>query len=153
MATRTAHQAPVLFLGGLAFDYFIDFAVPESVRFTPTQNVVIHKFIGGARQLDILGQDDDTIKWSGLLLGPDASAKAEILDQMVIAGEPQTLTFGQFEETVVVKQVVFDYRGPALIDYAIECYVIQNGEDQIADQNGQAPIDAAGGVADGLPAL
>jgi hypothetical protein len=152
MAISTVHPGPVIFLGALAF---IDFEVPENVRFTPTQNVVIHKFIGGARHLDVLGQDDDTIKWSGTFLGPDASDRAHLLDQYVVGGEPQFLTWGTFGYEVVVKQVTFDYRGPFLIDYAIECYVVSDGLDEGQANGGaqapnatnpQAPLDAAGNV-------
>lgn len=147
MAIATVSPGQVIFLGGLNL---IDFATPSSVRFTPTQNVMIHKFIGGTRHMDVLGEDNDTVKWSGTFLGPTASPDAALMNAYVVGGEPQTLTFGTFAYDVVIKQAAFDYRGPFLIDYAIECYVLQDGKDEdnvVTAFQPQGAVDAAGALA------
>lgn len=108
-------------LGGFIFQ---GFEVPESVSFGGEQQIIKHRFPGGAFALDVLGADDHDVEWSGQMVGPDASARAQQLDAMRRSGAVVDLAWGDFLFPVIVRSFTADYRGRSWIgQYRISCQI------------------------------
>ena len=126
---------------------FTDFAIPESVRSSGPYGMNIHKQPGGARQIDMMGNDPDPFEWSGLLLGPTAQEALDnmaYLEELKVAGDPVVLNYGgmngdTFEYDVVIADLSFNYLAPAMIEYRIKCVPIVNGDNAGANGNPAPP--------------
>jgi hypothetical protein len=97
---------------------------PEQVKFGLKEQIVIHKMVGGARILDMLGDDPEDISWNGFFLGPDAPDLANALYALEQGKELLDLTFGVYSATVVISQLDLVYKKAFWIDYSIVCVVI-----------------------------
>ena len=93
----------VLILGPFEFT---DFAVPERMALGGKQQLIIHKMPGGDRAIDAMGSDDDDRRWSGILWGEDAEAKALTLDAMRRQGTELPFSWGAESRTAVI----FDFK-------------------------------------------
>ena len=112
-----------LLLGGVSFR---DFEVPESIAWGGAQQVTVHKLPGGLRVIDSMGRDDRNSDWSGIFLSADASSRAMQIDQLRIAGDPVSLSWGDFTFDVVITSFNCDYRRDRWIPYQISCTVLQD---------------------------
>jgi len=109
-------------LGGLALS---DMEVPERIAWGGRQQVAVHKFPGGARVIDAMGQDDKPLEWSGYFRGASAVSRAVSFDAIRIAGAPVTLTWGTFSRQVIVTSFECESaNGGFLLPYRISCEVI-----------------------------
>lgn len=116
MATDT------LILGGIVFD---DWSTPADIPFGGKQSLVVHKFAGGQRVVDILGPDEMDIKFTGILWGAPSVAVAMALNGMRQAGNPVALSFGGQSYSVIVQDCVVRLkRFPLYSIYDIECLTV-----------------------------
>lgn len=92
----------------------------------PLQSLAIHKFVGGDRTIDALGQDFPPITWSGLFFGTNAIARLNQLKALAAAGLPQTLLWHSFNYLVLIKDVGADERRQYEIPYHITCEVVSD---------------------------
>jgi hypothetical protein len=90
VALDAAAQDQTILLGDFVFD---GWEVPEKITWGGAQRVNVHKMIGGERVIDSMGPDNADISWSGIFLSPDASLRADQLDQMRKNGELLDLVF------------------------------------------------------------
>jgi hypothetical protein len=106
---------------------FANFEVPQKINFGGQQMLAVHKLIGGQREINAMGRDDDDITWAGLF-GLDGTAvfRARFLDSMRIAGTPIPLTWDQFNYTVVIKEFKCNFERTYQIPYSITCTVVQD---------------------------
>jgi hypothetical protein len=114
----------LLVLGGFVFD---EWSTPETIPFGGKQALKIHKLPGGERVFDLLGPDEDAIKWSGRFWREDAPAMVAALNGMRISGAPVSLSFAGNSYSVVVedfKPRVIRY--PQHYEYSISCEVVKN---------------------------
>lgn len=81
---------------------FYGWEVPEKVTWGGQQRMTVHKFVGGTRWIDVMGQDNADITWSSRFLSPDASARADQLDQLRKAGAQLDLVFAGRYYSVVI---------------------------------------------------
>jgi hypothetical protein len=99
--------------------------VPEKLAWGGAQRATIHKLPGGGRVIDLMGQDDADIKWSGYFQGPQANSRARSIDAMRIAGAPVTLSWPGFTRQVIVSEFsCSSERGGYLLPYSVCCTVI-----------------------------
>lgn len=133
----------LLTLGNVAFD---DFEVPGQVRFGGSQQLAVHRLIGGMRVVDAMGRDDADLEWRGVFSGSEAGDRARLLDAMRAAGQEQSLTWDEFSYSVVIKRLDLEYRSPFWIPYRITCTVML---DQAQTVVGYAP-DLAQSILDDL---
>lgn len=113
-----------LVLGGIVFD---DWSTPEKIPFGGKHALKVHKLPGGDRVIDLLGPDQDDIKWSGQFWGEDSPSKVAALDAMRIDGSPVGLSFAGNSYTVIVQEFVPTVvHFPQEYTYEISCLVTNN---------------------------
>lgn len=105
---------------------FTRWEVPEQITIGGQQQLTVHRLPGGTRIVDVMGRDDAPVAWAGLLLGPEAMARALELDELRVDGRPVALMFGGYYYTVVVEAFAAEYRREAEIAYRISCVVIRD---------------------------
>lgn len=140
----------LLTLGGFTFQ---NFAVPEFIRAGGPQRVNVHRMIGGGRQIDILGRDDDAVSWGGQFISATAEADCLTVDAMRIAGNVYQLTYGNVQYPVVITKFTYDYRRTNWVEYKIECTIVINAPNAAPAGGAVAPaadLGAAGNA--GAPA-
>jgi hypothetical protein len=140
---------------------FTGLALPESMPIGGAQQMQMHKLPGGLRVIDVMGQDDAEIGWSGMLMGQNASATARTLDKLRRSGTVITLAWDVFSYQVIVSQFSCDVRSPPM-RYRISCTVKQDNTQvsgttlvsmalQVAqDIRSGNPIAALGAVSQGI---
>lgn len=105
---------------------FARFEVPENIPFGLAQKQVVHKLVGGTRQIDALGPDPDDITWTGWLVGENALSRAKYLKQLCKVGAQLSLTWSELSYTVTVQSAKFDFRLAWRIQYTLTCTVVSD---------------------------
>src|SRR5437660_207843 len=103
-----------LLLGTVLFQ---EFELPEKISWGGAQRLVVHRLPGGGRVIDTLGRDDAEIAWSGVFSGPDASARARLIDLMRADGSVWPLTWDSFFYSAIVGKFAADFARPNWIPY------------------------------------
>jgi len=116
--------------------------VPDKIPVGGAHMLAVHKLPGGQRVLDAMGRDDADLAWSGILHGPIAESRMQLLDSVRQSGTPVQLTFGQSSFTVVVCKFMADYERANWIPYSVSCTVVQDN----AAQFGSAPTSLLGSL-------
>lgn len=125
----------VLSLGDVTF---ADTEVPEHILVETKHANVVHKFIGGARQVDMLGADHAPIQWSGYLIGDNALDRALKLKGMNDTGLMLLLSWSEFLYQVAITGFTADFEREYQIPYSITCTVVQD----LTGQPGQGAGDS-----------
>lgn len=112
-----------LTLGDIVFD---GFEIPASIEGGGEQAMKIHKLLGGKRIVDALGRDDGEYAWSGRFQGSNAEARAQAVDQMRMAGQPVTLSWGSRAYTVMVKHFKWTWERVYQILYSLSVEIIDD---------------------------
>jgi nucleoid-associated protein YgaU len=107
-----------LTLGDVTFGAY---EIPERIPFGTEQALVIHRLVGGVRQIDAMGAVPTALSWSGWLTGLNALARAQQLEAMAQAGQAVALTWDALSYSVLIARVDCDYRLPWRIAYSITC--------------------------------
>lgn len=103
---------------------FALFEIPSKISWGGSQRMAVHELVGGQRVIDTMGRADRALEWSGLFMGLNATERARFLDTLRVQGAAQTLTFGQFKYSVLVKEFHAEYERFYQIPYRIELEVI-----------------------------
>ena len=103
---------------------FRDFEIPDKINFGGRQALQTHKLPGGARVIDAMGRDDDSITWQGRFRSNTAGRRARQVDAMRIAGLPVTLAWDAFRYTVVIEQFQPEFQQAYEIPYTISCVIV-----------------------------
>jgi hypothetical protein len=106
----------MIFLDGLELT---DFELPEKIDQGGQQELVIHKTIGGRREIHAMGPDDAEISWSGRLWGETAQLRALRFDLMRRSGKQVLLEFGLRTYKGVIKSFTAQIEKPYLLTYSI----------------------------------
>jgi hypothetical protein len=117
MAGRALSLGPVAFYA---------FEVPASIAFGGRQRVAVHRLVGGARVVDVVGPDPDEIRFSGCFSGPDASSRCRLLTLLRDSGSEVDLTWDDFYFTVILTQFNASYERPSWIPYRLSCTVVRD---------------------------
>ncbi|WP_118181306.1 hypothetical protein [Paraburkholderia phosphatilytica] len=113
-------MAITLALGSFVFQ---DAEIPEHIKIRTQQRLAVHRFIGGARQIDVLGTDHDPIAFSGWLTGSNAMQRALTLKAMKDSGQEVTLSWSQWLYNVVIGDFAAEYQRDYQIPYSITIIV------------------------------
>ncbi len=113
----------MLILGPMAFGAF---EMPARLAFGGKQRIATHKLPDGTRVLDRLGRDDAALKWGGTFSGPDAPARARILDLLRAEGAVWPLSWDAFCYLVVIDDFEASYQRPNWVPYRISCTVLED---------------------------
>jgi hypothetical protein len=105
---------------------FADLEVPEHLPFGGDQQLVVHKLVGGARQIDAMGRDDLPPEWSGIFMGADALSRAKYLDAQRIAGVSLPLVWSEFFYDVIIRRFEANFEREWMIPYRIVCEVVKD---------------------------
>lgn len=116
VALDAAAPDQTIILGDFVFD---GWEIPEKISWGGAQRVNVHKLIGGERVIDSMGPDNADIAWSGIFLSPDASLRADQLDQMRKDGELLELVFAGRYYSVVISSFTADQRMLSYVPYNI----------------------------------
>ncbi len=119
----------ILTLGGVPFQ---NYEVPEKIRFGGAQRLAVHELIGGGRVVDVLGNADGEILFSGVFSGADAAARAQVLDAARALGAAIPLIWDSFFYTVVLAEFAAEYSKPWWIPFAVRCVVVNDPIAEIA---------------------
>lgn len=121
-SVQQATSGPGITIGGIGLS---DMEVPEKLTWGGTQQLVVHRMLGGQRVIDAMGPDDRTLDFGGLIRGPTAVSRARQLDAMRTAGAPVILSWDDFTYKVVIQSFEADYtRQGYRVPYRISCLVI-----------------------------
>lgn len=112
-----------LTLGSVTFQ---DFEVPAAICVAGKERLAVHRLMGGAQVIDVLGRDKQIIDWQGTLSGSDAAGRACDLDRLRLAGASLVLSWDIYSFAVVIESFSADYRSPWWIPYGLSCAVIQD---------------------------
>lgn len=105
---------------------FANFEIPERINFGGEQALSVKQLVGGQRIIDAMGRIDDDISWSGMFFESTATQRAQFLDQMRMSGNAFTLSFANFNYSVVVREFKCSFERTYQIPYSITCTVIEN---------------------------
>lgn len=106
---------------------FQDFEIPEQLNaIGGTQAIRKHRLVGGKNALDVMGPDDEPIRWRGKLRGPDALDRANILNRMWRGGLEYALTWETLAFTVVIGEFLFTPETAREVPYSITCEVVRD---------------------------
>lgn len=140
-------------ISGLEMGFFHDFAIPESVTSGGKYGHKVWKQPGGARQIDMMGDDPSPVKFGGLFLEADAVDKMNHLNALKKAGNPVFLNYGgtgrEQQVLVVITDLTFLFLNNSEIEYRIELTPILNADNvaqPAAGGGGAPPIPPAGGL-------
>lgn len=124
---------------------FADTEVPESIPMPTKQKTVVHRMVGGARQIDTLGVDYDPLVWSGIIFGSQAMDRADELQGMVEDGLPLMLQWSEYQYQVILTKFVPDFEREWQIPYSIECEVLQDLSNPLNGDAGSSMDDLIDG--------
>lgn len=116
---------------------FNHFAIPEFVKSGGPYRHHVHKQPGGARQIDMMGDDPDDFEWNGVFLEAEAAAQYEYFDNLRKAGNPIVLAYRVKTVLVVISELSWNYMSPRRVEYHIKCTPVVSGDN--AAQQQQAP--------------
>ena len=137
-------------------------ALPSMLPIGGGQTLTVHKLPGGERVIDVMGQDDDDIDWSGIFDGADASTSARTLDKLRRSGTVIALAWDVYSYQVIVKKFRCETRLVPPMNYSITCQVVQDNtlvsgitpvsmiEQVTADLSTGNPVAALGAVSQGI---
>jgi hypothetical protein len=112
-----------LSLGPIVFQ---DFEIPSAITLGGRQRMSVRYLSTGQRVTDLLGPDDATISFAGILSGPNASKRARDLDALRTQGRPLDLTWNTFAYSVAIQKFKAEFRTQWWIPYKIHCSVLTN---------------------------
>jgi hypothetical protein len=98
--------------------------VPERITIGGPYALKVFKYPGGARSIDAMGTDDAPMSWSGIMLGPNAEQRMQLLYALRNSGQVQILSFGTMSYQVVVSDFKGDYLRTNYCLYQITCEVL-----------------------------
>lgn len=114
---------PALTLGPLVFR---GFEIPSSIMFGGRQRTAVRFLASGEKTVDILGPDDSVVTFAGSLTGPNATTRAREIDAMRTTGQILTLSWNDFNYTVIIQNFDASYKNRWWIDYKIRCLAVRN---------------------------
>ena len=90
-----------IIIGGITLN---GFEIPESINFGGSQRLSKKQLVGGARQVDAMGWDQDDIQWSGRFRGSSALQRCQAVEGLAVLGQPVTVTYLGLNYTVLIAQ-------------------------------------------------
>ena len=105
---------------------FRDFEIPATITLGGRQRMAVHYLSTGRRTTDVLGPDDATISFAGVLSGPTAAARVREIDLLRKLGQPLPLAWNTFGYSVLLSSFQVKYKNQSWIPYKISCWIIDD---------------------------
>lgn len=105
---------------------FARYELPENLPFGGGQSLVVHRLVGGVKQIDAMGPDPEPLTWSGFFVGDNGLGRARYLDGVRKSGVPVKVTWSEMSFQAVIKNLTFDFLMPYRIAYHITLEVSQD---------------------------
>lgn len=105
---------------------FRDFEIPSAITFGGRQRIAVHYLSTGRRVTDVLGPDDASISFAGVLSGPMAADRLREIDMLRKLGQPLTLAWNTFTYSVLIATFQAAYKTQSWIPYKIFCWVVDD---------------------------
>lgn len=103
---------------------FSGFEVPERISLGGKQKLVVHTMPGGGRIVDVMGQDDAPIKWSGVFSGSNAAGRVRTLERLRRNGSQLQLSWDAWRFRVIIQEFEANFESSNWIPYRIELCVL-----------------------------
>jgi hypothetical protein len=130
---------------------FTGMSLPTSISIGGEQLMSVQKLPGGARIIDVMGQDDNDIGWAGYLDGQFATEIACVLDKIRRSGQAVTLAWDVFSYQVVVCKFSCQIRH-APMPYKISCTVVADNTLVAGTTAVNMALQVTADLSDGNPA-
>ena len=111
----------LLSLGSFVFE---SFESPEKILLKNKQRLVVHHLGSGRSIIDSLGEDYETVSFSGIFSGLNAVARIRSLDYIRLQGVPQSLTWGSKTLSVIIQKLDLSYSSNQWVPYKLSCLVL-----------------------------
>lgn len=106
------------------------------------QSLAVHRLVGGNRVVDAMGKDYPPLNWAGLFFGSTAVARMQALQSLLDSGAAQTLSWGAYNYSVIIREFTADYRRAYEIPYRISCEVVSDNSTRL-DSSSLTTVDDA----------
>lgn len=100
--------------------------IPEFIPFGGEQRLVVHKLVGGKRNVQAMGSDPMPISWSGLFFGATARDRARYVKTLMDAGKELDLIWDEFFYRVVIREFRADFERFYQLPYQITLEVVED---------------------------
>jgi len=111
----------VVTLGGYTFS---SWGVPEHISGGGKQRLAVHRLIGGARVIDVMGWDAGQIQFSGRLRGAGADIDIRLLETLARSGVPAIFSYWTNRYQVLVASLTWQFERYYEITYKIVLEVL-----------------------------
>lgn len=101
-----------------------DWEIPEKVSWGGQQRMTVHKLIGGTRFIDVMGEDNAEVSWSGRFLSPDAAFRADQLDLLRKSGMLIDVVFAGRYYSAVISSFIAEQLTQFHITYQISFTIL-----------------------------
>ena len=107
---------------------FRGYEIPERIRFGGRQRLTVHRLAGGGRVVDVMGDEDAPVTWSGVFTGPDAAVRVRVLEQLRRSGDVLPLAWEAWRYSVVLEEFDVEGSNPAWLPYRIRACVVESAD-------------------------
>lgn len=98
--------------------------IPEKVTWGGAQRMTVHKLVGGMRYIDVMGEDNAEVSWSGRFLSSDAAFRADQIDLFRKSGELVDVVFAGRYYSAVISQFTAEQLTQFHIQYQISFTIL-----------------------------
>ncbi|MCQ9154072.1 hypothetical protein [Acidomonas methanolica] len=132
---RMGATAPVV-IGGMVLT---GLEVPDELVVGGQQQLTVHRLLGGGRVIDVLGNDPDRLILRGRFVGPQAQARARMVERMRAAGAAVAFSAAGLSCQVWIAQFAYSYQARG----AVCAYMLVL---ERADLAASAAVDVGGAI-------
>jgi len=100
--------------------------IPEFIPFGGEQRLVVHKLVGGKRNVQAMGADPMPISWSGLFFGATARDRARYVNTLKDTGKELDLIWDEFFYRVIIREFRADFERYYQLPYQITLEVVED---------------------------
>ena len=104
---------------------FQGFEAPDKIVLRGRQRISVHYLGSGQASIGVLGRDYQVLSFQGILSGSNAVHRARVLDQLRFDGDSILFRWESRNDSVIVRDLRFEYRSRFWISYSISCVVME----------------------------
>jgi len=96
---------------------------PEKIAVQSRQRLSVHHLGSGSSVTDSIGSDCETVSFSGVFSGSNATARSQLIDFLRQQGGPLRLVWGSFALDVIISRFQLSFTSDYWIPYRLLCSV------------------------------
>jgi hypothetical protein len=113
------------------------FEIPNCIYFGGSQRMAVHRLAGGAQAVELLGPDEDDIRFRGVFSGPNAETRARSFDALRMDGATVPLSWESFRYDVILRSFRASFVNPWWIPYTVGLLVVRRQVDPVSSTGNQ----------------